>query len=207
MGTTTNYGWPVPELSDEPDGRAQITALAVAADADLKALADDVAAIPGGGGGGGGGSSGDGGTWRAATAQTITATASGPGSPVLLGDPDGSPAGVTASVFGTGTKFVLTSAGLWVGQFVGRWATTTVAGVRDFAVYCDRTGGTATDEALSGPNPQTVTGQAKGGNWSIARYLPAGTAIVVYAYNGTGSTRALEHNGGQWVALDLWRIA
>lgn len=208
MGTTTNFGWPTPELSDEPDGRAQITALAVAADADLKDLADTVDALPGGGGGGGGGGfSGDGGTWRAPSSQSIPATVSGPGTPVLLSTADGTPTGVTASAASPGTRFVLVGAGLWVGGLIGRWTTTTVGGVRDFAIYYDPAGGTSYTQALTSPNPQTVTGQPKGGAYSFARYLPAGTALVVYAYNGTGSPRTLEHNGGQWVALDLWRLS
>lgn len=204
MGTTTNYAWPYPESTDEPDGAAQIRALAIATDADVKALADDVAALPGGGGGGG--ATGDGGTWRAASSQSIPATVSGPGTPVLLGTADGTPTGVTTGVQSPGTRFVVDSAGLWVGTFIGRWTTTTTGGVRDFGVYVDLAGGTTYADALSSPNPQTVTGQAKGGAYSFSRYLPEGAAIVVFAYNGTGAPRTLEHNSGQWVALDLWLV-
>lgn len=37
MGTTPNYTWPYPELTDKPDGATQIKALANAADSTLKA--------------------------------------------------------------------------------------------------------------------------------------------------------------------------
>jgi hypothetical protein len=206
MGTTANYGWSYPELTDEPNVPLYVKTLADAADADLKALSTAVAAL--------GGDVDDpespvpvvGGTWRATgSAQSIPATASGPGTPVALGTPVGSPSGVTTATSGDGHVFTLGSAGLWVGGFIGRWLTTTVGGVRDFGVYCDRAGGTNYAEALSSPNPQTVTGQPKGGAYSFARYLPSGTKIIVYAYNGTGSPRSLEPNGGQWCALDIWR--
>jgi hypothetical protein len=36
VGTTTNYAWPYPELTDPPDGAGQIKALATAADATVK---------------------------------------------------------------------------------------------------------------------------------------------------------------------------
>ena len=44
---TSNYGWPVPDYSDLPDGPAQIAALGVAADASLKNEADARLAIDG----------------------------------------------------------------------------------------------------------------------------------------------------------------
>lgn len=37
MGTTPNYSWPYPELTDRPDGAAQIKALANSVDTTLKA--------------------------------------------------------------------------------------------------------------------------------------------------------------------------
>jgi hypothetical protein len=40
MGTTPNYLWPYPELTDPPDGPGQIEALANAADATVKAVND-----------------------------------------------------------------------------------------------------------------------------------------------------------------------
>lgn len=158
----------------------------------------------GGGGGGGGGGAAFGGRWKAATAQPIPATVSGPGTPVKFDtDPVGG-SGVEKSTYLAGHMFELTAAGLWTGGLIGRWASTTVSGIRDFGIYCDRAGGTDFEEALTGPQPQTVTGQPKGGTWPIGRYLPAGTTLVAFAYNGTGSGRNLEHNGGEWVSLDLW---
>lgn len=204
MGTTANRDYTYPELTDEPNVPLYVKNLADQVDADVAAVAAAVAAL--------GGDVDDpeatsvvGGTWRAASSQSIPATASGPGTPVSLGVPVGSPTGVTTATSGDGHVFTLGSAGLWVGNFIGRWTTTTTGGVRDFGVYCDQAGGTSYTEALSSPNPQTVTGQAKGGAYGFSRYLASGTKIIVYAYNGTGSTRTLEYNGGQWVALDIWR--
>jgi hypothetical protein len=207
MGTTTNRSYTYPELTDEPNVPLYIKTLADQLDADVQTVADAVEAVGGDVGGGGGSGTVVGGTWRAASSQSIAATASGPGSPVALATPVASPTGVTSATSGTGHVFTLGSGGLWVGTFIGRWATTTVGGVRDFGIYCDQAGGTSFTEALSSPNPQTVTGQPKGGSYSFSRKLAAGTKIIVYAYNGTGSTRTLEHNGGQWVALDLWRLS
>jgi len=44
MGTTPNYAWPYPELTDPPDGASQIKALAVASDATTKTLDTRLAA-------------------------------------------------------------------------------------------------------------------------------------------------------------------
>ena len=41
---------------------------------------------------------------------------------------------------------------------------------------------------------------------SGTRYLEAGTKLIVYVFNGTGSSRVLEPNSGAWVHLDLWRV-
>lgn len=45
MGTTPNYTWPYPELTDKPDGATQIKALANAADSSLKGVADKFGAL------------------------------------------------------------------------------------------------------------------------------------------------------------------
>jgi hypothetical protein len=157
-----------------------------------------------GGGGGGGGGSVYGGRWKAATAQSIPATTSGPGTVMAFATPPSAPTGVTRAVLDIGHVFTLTAAGLWTGVLFGRFAANPASGVRDFGLYCDRAGGSDFSEALSAPQPQTVAGQAKGGAYPFTRYLPSGTKIVAYAYNGTGTGRTLEHNGGEWVALDLW---
>jgi hypothetical protein len=159
-----------------------------------------------GGTSGGGGGSVSGGRWQASTAQPIPATASGPGSPVAFATPPASPVAVTRSTYLSGHVFELTASALWHGVFNGRFASTNTSGVRDFSVACDRAGGTDFDEVLSAPMPATVVGQPKGGPYPFVRYLPAGTKVVVYAYNGTGSMRSLEHNGGEWVSLDLWSV-
>jgi hypothetical protein len=156
------------------------------------------------GGGGGGGGSVYGGRFKAATAQNVPATTSGPGTEIAFGTDPTTHDGVTKAVLGNGHVFTLTAAALWSGVLFGRFATNPANGVRDFGLYCDQAGGSAFNEALTAPMPQTVAGQAKGGPYAFCRYLPAGTKIVAYAYNGTGSGRLLEHNGGEWVSLDLW---
>lgn len=158
----------------------------------------------GGGGGGGGSGAVFGGRWKAATAQSIGATVSGPGSEIAFATNPDDVDGVTKATLGSGHVFTLTAAGLWTGGLFGRFASTPATGVRDFGLYCDRAGGSAFNEALTSPQPQTVAGQPKGGNYGFSRYLPSGTKIVAYAYNGTGSARLLEHNGGEWVSLDMW---
>jgi hypothetical protein len=161
-----------------------------------------------GSGGGGGGGSGDGGRWHAgSTAQNIPATVSGPGTIVAFGTAAGSPdpVGVTREVEGAGHAFEVGSDGIWGGQLIARYAANSASGVRDFSIWCDRAGGTSYAEALTGPQPQTVAGQAKGGTYPFRRWLPAGTRIVCYAFNGTGGTRALEPSGGNWVSFELWQ--
>lgn len=234
MGTTTRGALPYPDDADEVNVPADIRELAEAADpylfsADRKTsatrptlTADDhgylldeedtgnlvrwngTTWVVVGGGAGGGGGDAFGGRWKAASAQSIPATLSGPGTPVAFGTDPSSSSGVTKTTYLAGHMFELTAAGLWTGGLIGRWASTTTGGVRDFGIYCDQAGGTSFTEALTGPQPQTVTGQPKGGTWPIGRYLPSGTTLVVYAFNGTGSTRSLEHNAGEWVSLDLW---
>lgn len=159
--------------------------------------------LVGGAAGGGGGAFLGGGLWRAASSQSIPNTSSGPGTIVAFGTAVGTPTLITRTTQGAGHMFELESAGLLTGVVTGRWTTTTTAGVRDLSVWCDRAGGTAFDESLSHDGGGTVAGQPKGRSLPISRYLPAGTTLVVYAYNGTGATRTLEHNSGQWVSIDL----
>jgi hypothetical protein len=160
--------------------------------------------VVGGSGGGGGGGSVFGGRFKAATAQSIPATVSGPGTEIAFATDPTTHAGVTKAVLGSGHVFTLTAAALWTGTLIARFASNPANGVRDFGLYCDQAGGSSFSEALTSPMPQTVAGQAKGGPYSFSRYLAAGTKVVAYAYNGTGSGRVLEHNGGEWVSLDLW---
>jgi hypothetical protein len=86
MGTTTNYSLPYPELTDEPDGAAQIQALATAVDTELDALQTAIDAIPDDGGGGGGPDPTDavGGRFVNTGAQSIPVTSSGPGTPAAF---------------------------------------------------------------------------------------------------------------------------
>jgi hypothetical protein len=206
--TTANYGWPYPDQDDEADGAGQIQALADAIDSDLKALADDVDAIPGGGGGGGGGTY-VGGRWTGGTtAQSIPATLSGPGTPVALGSvsPLRAPDGVVRSSHGVGHKFELTDAGLWFAAAAIRIASSSAAGEISVNIWADPDGGTDFEDYNLAPDGGRREGLARTFNPGVPTYLPAGTQVAVYVYNGTGGERFTEPNNGRWVHLDLWRV-
>lgn len=209
MAATTNYGWPVPELSDEPDGRAQITALAVAADADLKELADAVEALGGDvGEPGPDPEPGDatGGRYVATVAQNIPATVSGPGTLVAfpgagVNTPD--PTDITSS--GGGTVFELLKGGVWWCGATVRIVNAAAAGELSLNIHADLAGGSAYGftVASDGGKREGLPRTLEAGQ---ATYLPQGTKIVVHAYNGTGSQRLTEPDAGGWVHLDLFRV-
>jgi hypothetical protein len=202
---TSTYQWPVPELTDEPDGPGQIGALADAVDADLAELAGVVDALPGGGGGGSGGVSG--GRFVATSAQAIPPTSSGKGT--IVGFPSaganmtGPATQVVREAAGTGHRFVLGAAGLWSAHATIRAASSTAGGELSAGIWADLTGGTdytfnvAHDGGRREGLPRTLTPGAE-------TYLPAGAALVVYVFNGTGGNRQLEPSSGAWVHLDLW---
>lgn len=200
---TTNFSWPVPELTDEPDGPGQIGALADAVDSDLQELTEAVEALPGGGGGG----SADGGRFVATTAQAIPATSSGPGTAVAFpsagANMPGAATQVTREVSGVGHRFVLGSDGLWSAHATIRLAAHSAAGEVSAGIWCDLAGGTdytfnvAHDGGRREGLPRTLTPGAE-------TYLPEGAALIVYVFNGTGGERQLEPSSGAWVHLDLW---
>lgn len=209
MGTTTNYGWPYPELSDEPDGRAQITALAVAADADLKELADAVSAL------GGEVDPGDpdpapsdatGGRFVNTATQNLPPTTSGPGTLVAFpgaGANTPSPTDVVSS--GGGTIFTLSKGGVWWCGASVRVATAAPAGEVSLNIRADRAGGTSYGFTIASDGGKRE-GVPRSLECGQATYLPAGTKLVVQLYNGTGSQRVTEPASGDWVHLDLFRI-
>src|SRR3982750_1428346 len=143
MGTTTNYGWPYPELTDETDGASQMKALAQAADVSLKALATTVAAIPTGGGGGGPAPTDSvGGRFVNPTLQTIPVTASGPGTPLAFpsaGANTPTPTGVVSSA--GGTIFTLSTGGVWHCGVSARIASAAAAGEVSLNLRADLAGG------------------------------------------------------------------
>jgi len=208
MGTTTNYALPYPELTDEPDGAAQIAALATAVDSAVKTLSDtvdDLAAAPGGGGGGDPTDSA-GGRYVNTSAQNVPATSSGPGTLVAFpsaGANTPTPTEVTSS--GGGTIFTLGSSGVWWCGASVRIASAAPAGEMSCAIRADLAGGTSYTftVAFDGGRREGLPRSLEPGQ---ATYLPEGTKIVVHVYNGTGSQRVTEPDAGAWVHLDLFRI-
>jgi hypothetical protein len=209
MAATANYGWPVPELSDEPDGRAQITALAVAADADLKELADAVAEL--------GGDVGPvdpdpaptdatGGRFVNTGPQNIPPTTSGPGTLAAFpGTGANTPAPTDVTSASGGTIFTLTKGGVWWCGADVRIANAAAAGEMSLNIRADPAGGTnySLTIASDGGKREGVPRSLDAGQ---ATYLPQGTKVVVHVYNGTGSQRVTEPDSGAWVHLDLFRI-
>src|SRR3954470_18897750 len=208
MGTTTNYSLPYPELTDEPDGAAQIQALATAVDTELDALQTAIDAIPDDGGGGGGPDPTDavGGRFVNTGAQSIPVTSSGPGTPAAFpsaGANTPTPTEVTSSA--GGTIFTLGVGGVWHCGASVRIASAAAAGEVSLAVRADLAGGTsyAFTVAFDGGRREGLPRSLEA---SQATYLPAGTKIIVHVFNGTGSPRVTEPDSGQWAHLDLFRI-
>lgn len=207
MGTTTNYAWPYPELTDETDGASQMRALAVAADASLKTLQTAVEAIPEGGGGGGPDPTDSvGGRFVNPTAQNIPVTASGPGTPLAFpsaGANTPTPTGVVSSA--GGTIFTLSTGGVWHCGASARIASAAAAGEVSLGVRADLAGGTTYGFTVAFDGGRRE-GLPRSLEASQATYLPAGTKIIVHVFNGTGSGRITEPDAGQWAHLDLFRI-
>lgn len=201
MATTTR-GYAYPAQTDEPNVAQHIQDLAEDIDADVQALSDAIDAIDGGGAPG----SVLGGRWYATGAgQSIPLTASGPGTVCAFGTEGGSPAptGVTRTTEGSGHKFELLTSGLWHAAVTLRVASAAAAGEMSTHI---RYGPTTFDTVLAGDGGRRE-GLARMMNPGSARYLAAGTKLVVQVYNGTGATRTLEPDSGNWVQLDLWRLA
>lgn len=161
---------------------------------------------PGTGGGGGGDPASGGGRWYATGAgQSIPATVSGPGTIVAFGQQLGTPTGVTRTTQGAGHKFELESSGVWACAAQTRIQSAAAAGEVSSTIWADLAGGTTFEYNVDadGGRREGVPRQLKPGR---STYLPAGTTLAVFLYNGTGSTRTLEPDGGNWVNLDLWLV-
>jgi hypothetical protein len=202
MPDTTLYGLPYPAATDEPNGHLQIQALAEDVDVALGELQDAIDAIDGGGAPG----SVLGGRWYATGGgQSIPVTSSGPGTVAAFGTEGSAPAptGVTRTTEGSGHKFELLTAGLWHVAVTLRVASAAAAGEMSTHI---RYGTSTFDTVLAGDGGRRE-GLARLMNPGSTRYLAAGTKLVVQVYNGTGSTRTLEPDSGNWVQIDLWRLA
>lgn len=193
--TTPNFGWPYPGQDDEADGAGQIQALAEAIDADVQAIADDVAGLAGGGGGGGGSTASA--TFSAGTtAQSIPNAAD---TVVAFGtEVDGDPL-VTRSTSDAGHKFTLGASRIWAISTTVRYANHGAGGEK--AVSLRTTGGVTLAHAggAAAGIPATYP-------LSCTRYLASGTEIIVVCYQGTGGSRTLEPNAGAWVHIDFAAI-
>jgi hypothetical protein len=165
----------------------------------------------GGSGGGGGGGSAVGGRWSAgSTAQTVPNTTSGPGTILAFGTAvsgSGIPAatGVTRTTEGAGHKFELDESGIWSPVVSARVASASAAGEISLSVWADLAGGTTFNYNVDadGARREGLPRSLRAGK---PTYLPAGTTLVAYLYNGTGTTRTLEPNAGNWVHFDIWRV-
>lgn len=235
-GQTTKFALPYPGLDDQPDGPDAVKDLAEAVEAQLSrlksyptagrpvgvpagfAIYDSDLSAPyywngstwlpfggsGGGGGGGGGTSG-GATLEQTSAQSIPNTTSGPGTVLSL--PSGTPGPlIERSTHASGHKFKLLASGLWACGSSCRIASTSAAGEVSASIRADRAGGTAFDEvvAFDGGRRENLPRSLQPNR---TRYLPSGTTLAVFIFNGTGGTRLVEPNGGEWANLDLWLVA
>jgi hypothetical protein len=243
MGTTDRFDLAYPEGLDEPDGPAQIQALAEdvenwlaraypVADASARTTLGTalgtggrgfsvieidtgapymwtgttwVSLSGGSGGGGGGGEDGyDGGHFEQTSAQSIPNTTSGPGTVLSL--PNGTGSQITRTVEGSGHKFELLASGVWACGAGVRVTSTSTAGEVSAMIRANLPAATGFDTVVAADGGRRE-GLPRTLEPSRSRYLPAGTTLAVFIYNGTGGTRTLEPDDGEWCNLDLWRVA
>jgi hypothetical protein len=224
MGTTTRFGFRYPEPTDETDPPTDLRELAEDADGytsrlfectsttrptdvpngfmisetdtggTYKRLAGAWVALGGGGGGGGGGSTA---SYRAAntSAQNIPAV-EGNTAISFPTETDTDPL-VERGTSGSGHKFKLLASGLWSAKASVRIASASPPGEVsiDLRVVAD-------NRSLD------LDGRGQGGvprslHVSALEYFPANTELHVLGYNGSGSQRVTEPNGGNWVHVSL----
>lgn len=226
MGSTSRFVLRWPELTDAPNGPAQLQALAgdtetwlcrafpctsttrpSSVDAGFLVRESDTgnvmvwsgsawAQVNGTGGGGGGGTS-----LISTASATYAATSaqsipSGADTVVAFGVEQVADSTVTRSTSGAGHKFTLAQSRLWVVSFTGRFPTHADTGGRTFEI---RAGSTV----LAKAGAQTPTDNAWTANLSVARRLAAGTVITVVARHSAGTSLALEPAGGDYLHIDL----
>jgi hypothetical protein len=149
-----------------------------------------------GAGGGGGGTSPIStisATFAATTAQSIP---SGADTVVAFGVEQQSDPAVTRSTSGAGHKFTLAQIRLWIIAATVRFAENSTGG-RTFEL---RTGSGAVLAKSSGPVNAAAPWTA---NLSVARKLPAGTAVQVVARHDATSSVPLEPASGSYVHIDI----
>lgn len=234
-GQTTRFALPYPGLDDQPDGPDATKDLAEAVEAQLSrlksyptagrptgvpagfAIYDDDLDAPfywngaawlpfggsGGGGGGGGGTSG-GAHFEQTAAQAIPNTASGPGTIMSLPDGATGPL-IERTAQGSGHKFKLLSAGVWATGASCRIASTSQGGEVSCSIRADLAGGTAFDTVVAFDGGRRE-GLPRSLQPNRTRYLPANTMLAVHIYNGTGTSRVIEPDGGEWANLDLYLV-
>ncbi len=230
MSTTARWGVPYPEKYERPEGWLQLKAVAdhleanlghaleVADTAERTALGTAIGSggrgllvlqvdtgqpymwlgaswlAIGGSGGGGGGGTGSRGRWAASSAQNVI---SGSSVVAAVGSDLESSPDWTKVTRDDGHGFRAQRAGVLSGALVLRYATTTASGVRDVHVrvgtdYAGSSGGGA------------IAGQPRHHSVAILpRPIAEDDEVWVDLFNGTGGTRQLEPNGGQWVQLAL----
>ncbi len=233
MGTTARHALPYPTLGDQPNGPDAVQDLAEAVDAQLSrlksyptasrptgvpagfAIFDETLSAPfiwngtawvafGGGGGGGGGGTTGGATASQSSAQAIGNTASGFGTPLNLPNGDEGDL-IERTTYGDGHKFQLLASGIWATGATCRIASSTAGGEVSAAIRADLAGGTTfgTVLAIDGGRRESLPRTLQP---TRARYLPSGTTIAVFVYNGTGTQRQTEPASGEWVNLDMWLV-
>lgn len=147
-----------------------------------------------GGGGGGGGGTSSRGRWAASTAQDI---ANGTSVVAAFGSDVETSADWVKVTRGAGHGFRAQRAGVLRGALTLRYATTTASGVRDVHVRADT-------DYVGSSGGGAVAGQPRHHSVAIIPTpIASGAEVWVDCFNGTGTTRQLEPNSGQWVKLSL----
>lgn len=229
MGSTSRFTLTYPELTDAPNGPAQLQELANDVDGWLcrayrctsttrpasppddfiiresdtgnlliwtgSGWAPITGTVTTGGGGGGGTSliSTISSTFAATTTQTIPDSTD---TVVAFGVEQQADPGVTRSTSGAGHKFTLSQTRLWI-----------ISATVRFAAHSDTGGRTVELRAGSTILAKEGEGDPAAPAWtrslSVARKLPAGTAITVVVRHDAGTSLALEPASGSYVHIDI----
>lgn len=225
MGQTARDALPYPEATDEVDVPTDMAELAVAVENELHTAYPCLStARPTGVGDGFIIRETDTGLWWGYNGTTwvgLSAGTGGGGSTASYRAHAGTSAqgvgtGSVATAFGTeadpdplvtrvaylaGHKFVLGAAGIWAINSTVRVASTSVAG--EFSLDLIEIAGDRSLDIDGGRReglPRSLSVHA-------TEYLPAGTELFVKMFNGTGSTRTLEPDSGNWVHFSAALIA
>jgi hypothetical protein len=116
-----------------------------------------------------------------------------------------SPTQVTRSTEGAGHKFEVLTSGVWACSATVRVQSAATAGEISVGIWADLDGVGGFDHNVAHDGARRE-GLARTLNPAATTYLPSGCELVVYVFNGTGTTRTLEPNAGAWVHLDLWLV-